>query len=523
MRRSTAFAAGACIVFLLGATVALKGTLGKLVFADGAYTPVAMGEFAVSPVDGAARTFEGGAAKVLATTALVATTQAEVDATEIVANAALPKAGGAMTGTTNALRLHNVTTAQRDLIASPAAGMIVWNISTSAFDQYDGAAWEEVAGDTTGLTGTTQPTFTVNDDAIAGDAIAFTEYCQNQGDGGTEIGQACVGYIPGAVAADDTMYLYTPADGLTPGTADDNTVVTVGPAVLSAFAADATLNLRAQTAGGLEKLTSIVTTSAGTTTFTGAGATTYQSGGAAAVTLSAAGSSGFTVTAPAGTGVITVGDTSTLTFKHSSTTGIVLDHGTVDELDMNAYGIRQDDAATHCWGTGAPSGIDGCISYSAADSWLFSHATANGDIAMRLAGTGAGEMWCVGGSAMATDCTSATGITVDGTLRATVAAELLRAVRTEADTTDTQVASDAIVLFDPTLTQTYTLLDASTQIGNELRLIQTDLVLATTVTAASGDTINGSATYSLNTTGEAVTIVAISAAGWNVMSATGSP
>lgn len=45
-------------------------------------------------------------------------------------------------GTTHAgLRLNNLTTTERDAIASPAAGMTVWNTTTTRLNLYDGSAW----------------------------------------------------------------------------------------------------------------------------------------------------------------------------------------------------------------------------------------------------------------------------------------------------------------------------------------------------------------------------------------------
>jgi hypothetical protein len=69
------------------------------------------------------------------------------------------KAGDTMTGllqfsgTTHAgLRLINLTTTERDAIASPAAGMLIWNTTTIRLNRYNGSAWSAgfvaVNGDT---------------------------------------------------------------------------------------------------------------------------------------------------------------------------------------------------------------------------------------------------------------------------------------------------------------------------------------------------------------------------------------
>lgn len=45
-------------------------------------------------------------------------------------------------GTTHAgLRLNNLTTAQRDAIGSPAAGMVIWNTTAARIQAYNGSAW----------------------------------------------------------------------------------------------------------------------------------------------------------------------------------------------------------------------------------------------------------------------------------------------------------------------------------------------------------------------------------------------
>lgn len=64
-------------------------------------------------------------------------------------------------GTTHAgLRLNNLTTTQRDAIASPQAGMIVWNSTTGRMSVHDGSSWTSgmvrLSGDT--MTGQLQIT-----------------------------------------------------------------------------------------------------------------------------------------------------------------------------------------------------------------------------------------------------------------------------------------------------------------------------------------------------------------------------
>lgn len=46
--------------------------------------------------------------------------------------------------TTQGLRLPRMTTAQRDAIATPAQGIVVYNTTTNKLNFYTGAAWEAV-------------------------------------------------------------------------------------------------------------------------------------------------------------------------------------------------------------------------------------------------------------------------------------------------------------------------------------------------------------------------------------------
>ena len=50
------------------------------------------------------------------------------------------------TGTTGAVRLHNLTTAQKNAL-TPAAGMIVWDTTLSQLQLYDGSSWRQVIVD----------------------------------------------------------------------------------------------------------------------------------------------------------------------------------------------------------------------------------------------------------------------------------------------------------------------------------------------------------------------------------------
>lgn len=68
-----------------------------------------------------------------------------------------------------ALRLPNLTTTQRNAIASPTAGMLIWNTTLSEVDQYTGAAWAAVGGGG-GVTGFATPAIVLGTAAAAGAA-----------------------------------------------------------------------------------------------------------------------------------------------------------------------------------------------------------------------------------------------------------------------------------------------------------------------------------------------------------------
>jgi hypothetical protein len=66
-----------------------------------------------------------------------------------------------------AIRLPNLTTTQRNAIAAPTAGMVIWNTTTSSVNRYDGSAWAEVAG---GISGFATPALTLGASNVAGTA-----------------------------------------------------------------------------------------------------------------------------------------------------------------------------------------------------------------------------------------------------------------------------------------------------------------------------------------------------------------
>jgi hypothetical protein len=83
--------------------------------------------------------------------------------------------GLSFSGTTHAgLRLNNLTTVERNALASPLAGMVLWNTTTSRMNVHNGSAWTDgfvrLAGDTmTGL-------LTITPSAANTGALAVTGY-----------------------------------------------------------------------------------------------------------------------------------------------------------------------------------------------------------------------------------------------------------------------------------------------------------------------------------------------------------
>lgn len=94
----------------------------------------------------------------------------------ITDSAVLSESAGVMTasgpltfsGTTHAgIRVNNLTTAQRDAIGSPAAGMMIWNTTTGRLNTHNGTGWMDgfvrLSGDTmTGALGITQGAITAS-------------------------------------------------------------------------------------------------------------------------------------------------------------------------------------------------------------------------------------------------------------------------------------------------------------------------------------------------------------------------
>lgn len=96
------------------------------------------------------------------------------DSAVLTESAGVMTASGPLTfsGTTHAgIRVNNLTTAQRDAIGSPAAGMLIWNTTTGRLNTHNGTVWMDgfvrLTGDTmTGALGITQGAITADTPAI---------------------------------------------------------------------------------------------------------------------------------------------------------------------------------------------------------------------------------------------------------------------------------------------------------------------------------------------------------------------
>lgn len=98
---------------------------------------------------------------------------------------AIPSAGIALTSTTQGFLVPRMTTVQRNAIAAPATGLLIYNTSTSLFSYWDGVTWQNIdsqaGGDVSG-SGTTNfvTKWTDGPNSVIGDSQLF--------DDGTSVG-----------------------------------------------------------------------------------------------------------------------------------------------------------------------------------------------------------------------------------------------------------------------------------------------------------------------------------------------
>lgn len=92
-------------------------------------------------------------ASVNVATLIIAEVITDQDAIVEALAAYVPLSGGTMTGQLNfsgtthrGIRLINLTTAQRDAVATPGEGALIWNTTTGTVQEYNGSAWADVGG-----------------------------------------------------------------------------------------------------------------------------------------------------------------------------------------------------------------------------------------------------------------------------------------------------------------------------------------------------------------------------------------
>lgn len=94
---------------------------------------------------GTAQSFSAGADVFLAWDAHDAAMTPKLDIANTFTADQTFSAGIALTGTTKTLQVAQMTTTQRDAIATPANGMIIYNTTTSVMNQYIGGTWTTFA------------------------------------------------------------------------------------------------------------------------------------------------------------------------------------------------------------------------------------------------------------------------------------------------------------------------------------------------------------------------------------------
>lgn len=473
IRSSRWFLAGACLCLLLGVGVSMKTTLGKLVFTDTAAVSPALGEFTVASDTGAAKTFQVGGVKTLANTSEV-----PLDSDMLCNSGHVVKTGsGTYTCILDNLTAVVAPVAGNDVTQGYAVGSFwidtVLELPYICADASAAAAVWVLAqgGDTTGLTGTTSTFYTVNNDAAAM-PDADVVLSMNGGGGGAEIAVTTIWQDSSA----GKTYCYNSITTDAAGTSSKASNLVIGP--LTALDVDlaATLTLNAQDSSGAGAIdaSTISQLTTGVLTIANAGTIRLDSSGNY-VALDVV-SGGLTQFLEAGAG------------------GVVIDHGAASELDMSAYAIRQDDAATHCWGNGGTT-TGGCVS-STSGAWLFDNKHATGDIAMRLGSAASTEQWCAGSSALTTDCATGAGLAVNGKL--TVSFGGGQALRSTAYVTRTgdETIPEAVSLVMGSHVTAQTLTFATPGALGTGRCVQVESISTGTITVAgfTGDVITGSVT-----------------------------
>lgn len=139
-----------------------------------------------------------------------------------------------ISSTSKGLLMPRMTSLQRDGIASPATGLLVYNITSNKFNYYNGTAWIEITGSL--APASSAPDAPVIGAATASASSASVAFTAPTNDGGAPITNYIVTSSPGDFTGQGTSSPIT-VTGLTNGTAYTFTVVAVnsiGTSVASA-------------------------------------------------------------------------------------------------------------------------------------------------------------------------------------------------------------------------------------------------------------------------------------------------
>lgn len=140
-----------------GGNVTLAASDSAIIYADGALTTARVQNITDNFAFGSVKITGGTIAGVtIDGSAIGGTTPAAVSGTtgifSSVGIGAAPNAATLldMTSTTKGFRAPSMTTTQRDAIASPVGGLLIYNTSQLSYQAYNGTSWTSVGGGATG-------------------------------------------------------------------------------------------------------------------------------------------------------------------------------------------------------------------------------------------------------------------------------------------------------------------------------------------------------------------------------------
>ena len=198
-----------------------------------------------------------------------------------------PSAQLELNSTAKGFLMPRMTTVQRDAIASPAAGLMIYNLETNKPNFFNGVNWIELAGVIVG--GATQPGVPTGISVTPGNTQAFVAFTAPTNNGGSPITNYIVTANPGALTASGADSPIT-VTGLVNGTAYTFSVVAVNAIGNSA---SSTVSTPVTPVGAPGAPTSIVASYTAGTTQASIAFTAPTNNGGAAIT-------GYTVTSNPG-------------------------------------------------------------------------------------------------------------------------------------------------------------------------------------------------------------------------------